>query len=261
VDAVEANTAPVAVALPAPLPGYERWVFIDGWFAPDLSNYPAESCATLLDARDAGKNSRHARCGHRHEGVDFALARINGARGDEVLHIAPPDRREREHRTRVRRQRRGRARHVLSARAGASRGRRSCASSNGTERRRGGLAVNAAFDLALRGDATSITCRAAESRRYRERLRHADRARRRSAPTYRCAPSTLGGSTSRSTMLVKLAGAPRAATHRGQHRQWHQTHDVFAESIHSNSRHVTRELYRGIAPTAASTLQRQDDRA
>ena len=44
-----------SIELPATLPGYERWVFLDGHFQPALSSPSAESCATLLNARDAGQ--------------------------------------------------------------------------------------------------------------------------------------------------------------------------------------------------------------
>ena len=96
-DAVAANTAPAALALPAPLPDYERWVFVDGWFAPDLSTNPASSCATLLNARDAGEDfsamldAAIANCYHPH----VQLWGGSGAKGS-LVDLAPvvPDRAE-----------------------------------------------------------------------------------------------------------------------------------------------------------------------
>ena len=47
-----AAAATTAVSLPAPVAGFERWVFVDGRFARHLSTPSADSCATLLHARD-----------------------------------------------------------------------------------------------------------------------------------------------------------------------------------------------------------------
>jgi len=54
-DAVAAvgATTPASIALPVQLPDYERWVFVDGRFAANLSAPSPDSCASLLDARDA----------------------------------------------------------------------------------------------------------------------------------------------------------------------------------------------------------------
>src|SRR5688572_22303089 len=92
VDAVDFTAAPASLVLPTPLPGYERWVFVDGRFAPQLSSPSPDSCAALLDARDAGEEfSAMLDAAIANEGPDLALARVNGARGEQVLHIAPPD--------------------------------------------------------------------------------------------------------------------------------------------------------------------------
>src|SRR5882672_7377271 len=81
-DAVVAATAPrAAIALPASLPDYERWVFVDGRFAADLSAPAPDTCATLLNARDAGEEiSAMLDASIATEGADLALARLNGAR-------------------------------------------------------------------------------------------------------------------------------------------------------------------------------------
>jgi len=248
-DAVAANTAPAALALPAPLPDYERWVFVDGWFAPDLSTKPASSCATLLNARDAGEDfSAMLDAAIANEGADFALARVNGARGDQVLQIAPPD------------DANANIELLFVASAGASTGtsyprvqvhagrraqlrlvERHLSAGNADS------AVNAAFDLALRADSTIDHCRlqnlADAASGFDTLIAHVgERA------TYRLRTITLGGLTSRSTVLVQLAGrAARCDLTAGSIANGHQTHDVFAEIEHSNADTVTHELYRGIA--------------
>ena len=68
------------------------------------------------------------------------------------------------------------------------------------------------------------------------------------AATYRLRTVTLGGLTSRSTILVKLAGrAARCDLTAASIANGIQTHDVFAEIDHAGADTVTRELYRGIA--------------
>ena len=96
---------------PPPLPDYERWVFVDGRFAASLSApLPDSRCATLLNARDAGEEfTAMLDAAIATEGPDFALARVNGARGDQVLHIAPPDGAERDIELDVRARRAGAA--------------------------------------------------------------------------------------------------------------------------------------------------------
>ena len=107
--------------------------------------------------------------------------------------------------------------------------------------------VNAAFDLALRTDATIDHCRlqnlADAASGFDTLIAHVgERA------TYRLRTITLGGLASRSTILVKLAGrAARCELTAGSIANGIQTHDVFAEIEHSNADTVTRELYRGIA--------------
>ena len=249
VDAVNALSAAAAVALPAPLPEYERWVFVDGRFAPQLSASTPDSCASLLDARDAGEEfSAMLDAAMANEGPDFALARVNGARGDQVLHIAPPD---------------GATANIeltfvatAAASAGTSyprvqvyAGRR--AHLRLVERHvsagNADSAVNAAFDLALRADATLDHCRlqnlADAASGFDTLIAHVgERA------TYRLRTITLGGLTSRSTVMVKLAGrAARCELTAGSIANGHQTHDFFAEIEHSNADTVTREMYRGIA--------------
>jgi len=251
----KANAAPVAgvaaaaVTLPAPLPGYERWVFIDGRFAADLSAPASDSCATLLNARDAGEEfSAMLDAAMATEGADFALARVNGMRGDQVLHIAPPD---------------GTNAAIeitfvasAAAAAGTSYPRVQIHAGRNARLRlverhvsAGGAdsVVNAAFDLALRADASIDHCRLQNvgdaASCFDTLIAHVgERA------SYHLRTITLGGLTSRSTVLVKLAGrGARCELTAGSIANGLQTHDVFAEIEHSNADTVTRELYRGIA--------------
>jgi len=249
VDAVDATAAPAPFTLPAPLPDYERWVFVDGRFVPQLSSPSPDSCAALLDARDAGEEfSAMLDAAIANEGPDLALARVNGARGEQVLHIAPPDDTKANieltfvasasasvgtsyPRVQVHAGRRAQLRiverHVSAGNADS--------------------AVNAAFDLALRTDATIDHCRlqnlADAASGFDTLIAHVgERA------TYRLRTITLGALTSRSTVMVKLAGrAARCELTAGSIANGHQTHDVFAEIEHSNADTVTREMYRGIA--------------
>ena len=249
-DAVTAEAAPpTAITLPAALPGYERWVFVDGRFAASLSTPAPDSCASLLNARDAGEDfSAMLDAAIAAEGADLALARVNGTRGDQVLHIAPAD---------------GAHANIeltFIASAGALTGtsypRVQVHAGRGAQLRiverhmsaaSADSVINAAFDLALRADATIDHCRlqnlADAASAFDTLIAHVgERA------AYRLRTITLGGLASRSTILVKLAGrAARCELTAGSIANGIQTHDVFAEIEHSNADTVTRELYRGIA--------------
>jgi Fe-S cluster assembly protein SufD len=248
-DAVADPAVGADIALPAALPGYERWVFVDGRFAAGLSTPATDSCATLLNARDAGEEfSALLDAAIATEGPDFSLARLNGARGDQVLHIAPPD---------------GASANIevtFIANAGASAGTSyprvqvhagRAARLRIVERHLSAAGadsmVNAAFDLALRADATIDHCRlqnlADAASGFDTLIAHVgERA------TYRLRTITLGALASRSTILVRLAGrSARCDLTAGAIANGIQTHDVFAEIEHSHADTVTRELYRGIA--------------
>ncbi len=242
-------TARPPIALPAPLPDYERWVFVDGEFAADLSAPAAQSHATLLNARDAGAEfAAMLDASIATEGPDFALARINGARGNQVLHIAPPDG------ARVNLELTFVA--AASAASGTSYPRVQVHAGRNSQVRlverhvsagNGDSAVNAAFDLALRADATLDHCRLQNlgdaASGFDTLTAHVgERA------TYRLRTVTLGALTSRSTILVKLAGrAARCELTAASIANGIQTHDMFAEIHHAGADTVTRELYRGIA--------------
>jgi Fe-S cluster assembly protein SufD len=250
VDAVAPAPGPSeAIALPPVLPGYERWVFVDGHYARALSTVAADSCASLLSVPDAGEalasmlDSEIAGAG-----VDFALARLNGARGDSVLVIAPPD--DAEARIEL---------NFVTTTAGSSGTSYPRVQVHGGRRSRLRLVerhlsvaatdpvVNAAFDVALRADSTIDHFRlqncADGAACFDTLTAHVgERA------IYRLRSVTLGGVASRSTIFVKLAGrearcefACAAVANRIQ------THDLFAEIDHVAPGTSTREIFRGIA--------------
>jgi Fe-S cluster assembly protein SufD len=248
-EAVADAGLPASITLQAPLPDYERWVFVDGQFAADLSTPAAQSHATLLNARDAGPEfTAMLDESLATEGPDFAFARINGARGNQVLHIAPPD---------------GAGMNIeltfvasAAAATGTSYPRVQVHAGRNSQVRiverhvsagGGDSAVNAAFDLALRHGATLDHCRLQNlddaASGFDTLIAHVgERA------TYRLRTVTLGGLTSRSTILVKLAGrAARCDFTAASIANGIQTHDMFAEIEHAGADTVTRELYRGIA--------------
>ena len=250
VEAVAAPETPGSrIELPAVLPGFERWVFVDGRYDAANSTRAADSCAELLSFGAAGETlAAMLDTEIETAGVDFALARLNGARGDEVLVITPGDGAE--------------ARIELnfvsttSAAAGTSYPRVQVHCGRGShlhlvERHLGSgaadAAINAAFDVALRADAQLDHCRlqncADAASCFDTLVAHVgERA------TYRLRTVTLGGLSSRSTIFVKLAGREArcellaAAIANGT-----QTHDFFAEIEHAAPNSVTRELFRGIA--------------
>jgi Fe-S cluster assembly protein SufD len=238
-----------SIELPAILPGYERWVFLDGYFQPDLSSPAAESCATLLNARDAGHGfDEILDAALATEGPDFALARINGARGDSVLHIAPADGAEASIELT----------YLASAAApaGTSYPRVQVHTGRGAKLRlverhlstgTADSVVNSAFDVALRAGATLDHCRlqacADGAASFDTLIAHVgERA------GYRLRSVSLGGVASRSTILVRLAGrGARCDYTAASIANGNQSHDVFAEIEHAAPETVTRELYRGIA--------------
>ena len=248
-EAVRVSAPPASVALPPVLPGYERWVFVDGQYAPTLSSSAAASAASLLDFRDAGQElAQQLDSDLAQAGADFSLARINLQREGKVLHVSVPDGAEAPlelnfiasaaatagtsyPRVQVHAGRASRLRLVerhLSGDAGDS-------------------AVNAAFDLALGNDATVDHCRlqnCADGASVFDTLTAhvGDRA------TYRLRSVTLGGLSSRSTLFVKLAGRAAACELiAASVANGLQTHDVFAQIEHAGPATRTRELFRGIA--------------
>lgn len=244
-----AAAAPASLALPAPPPGHERWTFRDGRFDAALSSPAPDSPASVLDAREAGT----AFAAMLDEdlaaaGVDFALARINAARGEQVLHVHLPDG----------------ARHasielVFVATAGGATGtsypRVQIHAGRHSrlrivERHLGAGSpdpvVNAAMDIAVGAGA------------------QVDHVRLQSLPdgagcfdtlvahvnenaTYRLRTVTLGGAASRTTAFIKLAGrAARCEFDAAVIANGTQSHDMFVEIDHVAADTATREVFRGI---------------
>jgi Fe-S cluster assembly protein SufD len=251
VDAAPPAVTLPAAALPAELPGFERWVFVDGrCITPSPAARNPSGIAQLLDAREAGDafaallDSDLASAG-----VDFALARINAARGDEVLHIALPDNAPPAQLELV---------FVASA-----------AAANGTSYPRVQLlagrnsrlqlverhlsagaaesAVNAAMDVALRAGAQLDHVRVQQCSATAS-VFDTLVAQIGEAAAYRFRTVTLGGNATRSTLFIKLAGrAARCELSAAGIANGTQTHDMFAEIEHAAPATVTRELFRGIA--------------
>jgi len=245
VEAVAASTPP-ELNLPPPLPGFERWVFVDGHLA---SPAPSGAIARALDARVAGAAfAAQLDESIASAGVDFALARINASRGDEVLHVALPDAATAcvevvfvasapgtagtsYPRVQIHAGRRGRL-HLVERHLGAG---------------AGDAAVNAAVDLALAPEAavehSRVQCAGDKASCFDTLVAHVgERA------SYKLHTVMLGGLTSRSTQFIKLAGrAARCELTAATVANGIQTHDVFAEIDHAAPETTTRELFRGIA--------------
>lgn len=248
-DAVSGVSVPVEITLPAVLPGYERWVFVDGQLHAPSSTPGQGSVASLLNFHDAGQElAQLLDSDLASAGADFALARINLQREGKVLHLSVPAGAEASLELNF----------IATAPAanGTSYPRVQVHAGKGSRLRlverhlSSGApdpAINAAFDLALGADATIDHCRlqncAGGASVFDTLTAHVgDRA------TYRLRTVTLGGLTSRSTQFVKLAGrAARCELIAASIANGVQTHDIFAQVDHVGAGTSTRELFRGIA--------------
>jgi len=246
--------APAGVALPSlpdppPLEGYQPWVFVDARYLRHSPAPGGHEFATRLDARAAGDafagmlDAEIAAAG-----VDFALARMNARRGDEVLHIAVPDGEHAAIDVRF---------HALSAggtgtsypRLQVQLGRH--ARLDLAERHLGAgapdPAVNAAVDVSVGAGATLTHVRiqdCAEQASVFDTLV----ANVAEHGQYRLRTITLGAVSSRTTAFVKLAGrAARCDFIAASVANGIQTHDFFAEIDHAAPEAATREIFRGIA--------------
>jgi len=240
-----------AAELPALLPGFERWVFVDGRCDAPASAAPGNTyLAKLLDAREAGDAfTAQLDSDLASAGVDFALARINAARGDEVLHVALPDNAPPAQVEVI---------FVASAAAasGTSYPRVQILAGRNTrlqlvERHLSAgaadSAINAAMDIALRTGAQLDHVRvqhcSASATVFDTLVAQVGEA-----ADYRFRTVTLGGNATRSTLFVKLAGRrARCELSSACVANGIQAHDVFAEIEHAAPQTVTREVFRGIA--------------
>jgi Fe-S cluster assembly protein SufD len=235
-------------SLPPAIPGYARWVFVDGHFAPSLSRPRPEAGVAVLDHDTAGATAAALDADLASEGIDFALARANAARGKQVLHVAL-----REGATAA-------VEVVFVAASTASAGiayprMQLHAGRNSSlklvERHvsvgaRDSI-VNAAVDVALNAGATVDHTRVqncADGASVFDTLI----ARVGENANYRFRSVTLGGAAARSTAFIRLAGrAARCEFIAASIANGLQTLDAFAEIEHAAPETATREVFRGIA--------------
>jgi Fe-S cluster assembly protein SufD len=248
-DDARAPAGMTTLTLPAALEGYQRWWFSDGHFA--ASDPSPDGRVRLLDARAAGESfAALLDADLATAGVDFALARVNTAHGDDVLQVELPDDSPPLNLDLV-------FHAIAPAKDGTSYPRVQLIAGRNTrlhvvERHLSASAdsdavVNGAFDIALRPGAIVDHVRlqncADKTGIFDTLVAHVgERA------NYRLHTVTLGGATSRSTVFIKLAGrAARCELSAASIANGTQTHDVFAEIEHSAAETVTREIFRGIA--------------
>jgi Fe-S cluster assembly protein SufD len=237
------------ILIPPTLAGFDRWHFSDGHFMGSVD--PVDARVRMLDAREAGESfAALLDADLATAGVDFALARINAARGDDVVQIELPDDSPplgvellfaadapAEYGTSYPRVQilAGRNTHLSLVE-------RHLSSEDPAD-----SAVNAAFDIALRPGASFDHVRiqncAAKAAVFDTLVAHVGEN-----ATYRLRSVSLGGLTSRSTAFIKLAGrGARCELTAASIAGGNQTHDFFAEIEHVGADTVTRELFRGIA--------------
>jgi Fe-S cluster assembly protein SufD len=247
-----ADAAPLAQAADLPptavLPDYQTWLYVDGRHVPH-SSVPDEAFVTRLDASAAGTafasllDESIATAG-----VDFALARVNAARGNEVLHIAVPDG-VRTHIQVLFMARAGAADGTSYPRLQVSVGRN--ARLNLVEKHlsagSGDSLVNAAVDVSVGAGAELTHVRlqncAVQASCFDTLVAHVA-----SGGRYALRTIALGALVSRSTAFIKLAGNDaRCDFVAASVANSTQNHDFFVEIEHAAPRTATRELYRGIA--------------
>ena len=248
VEDAEAPQGTHTMPLPPRIAGFERWHFSDGHFSG--SDPSPDARVRLLDAREAGASfAALLDADIASAGVDFALARINAARGDDVVQIELPDDSAPLQLelifTAVAPAANGtsypRVQIVVGRNARLSLVERhlTCGDAD--------AAVNAAIDIALRPGAALDHVRvqycSARAAVFDTLVAHVSES-----AAYRLRTITLGGLASRSTAFIKLAGqGARCELTAASVATGLQTHDVFAEIEHAAPATVTRELYRGIA--------------
>ncbi len=234
-----------AKRLPPAIDGFERCLFTDG-----RATVSGDPRIRTLDARAAGESfAALLDSDLASAGVDFELARLNAARGDQVLQITLPDDSAAMSLELI-------FDATASAATGTSYPRVQIIAGRNTHLRlierhltAGGVdaAVNAAVDIALRPHAQIDHVRvqdcSAGTAIFDTLVAHVGEA-----ADYRLRTVTLGGITSRSTAFIKLAGrAARCELTAASVASGNQTHDLFAEIEHVGAGSITRELFRGIA--------------
>ena len=245
-----AAPASIDLNLPALVPGHERWVFRDGRFDAAHSSPAAGSFASVLDSREAGTAfAAMLDADLAAAGVDFALARINAARGEQVLHVHLPDGAPLADIELVFVATAGAATGTSYPRVQIHAGRNSRLRI--VERHFGaGSAdpvVNAAVDIAASAgaqvDHVRIQSLPDGASSFDTLVAHVN-----DNATYRLRTVTLGGAASRTTAFIKLAGrAARCEYDAAVIANGIQSHDMFVEIDHAAADTATREVFRGIA--------------
>ncbi len=247
-EAVPASPVIPRESLPPVIPGFTRWVFVDGHFVPSLSGPHSHAGVTVLDHDTAGAAAALLDADLASEGIDFSLARANAVRGRQVLHVALNEGSKA-------------AVEVVFVAASAATagiayprmqvhaGRNSFL--NLVERHVSADAkdsvVNAAVDIALNAGAKVDHTRiqnCADGASVFDTLitRVGENA------DYRFRSITLGGVAARSTAFIKLAGrAARCEFIAASIANGLQSLDTFAEIEHAAPDTATREVFRGIA--------------
>ena len=247
IDAVSPGDSPLP-ELPAPTPGFTRWIYVDGHFTAESPDRRGPA-ATALDSRAAGPEFAAVLDGAIAEaGVDFAFARSNAAQGSEVLQVSVPD--EASANVEV----------LFFASQGAAQGTSyprlqvhagRNAKLNLIERHLSAgtadSAINAAVDVGVAAGAQVAHMRLqnlADAASCVDTLavNVADNA------GYTLRTVTLGALSSRSTAFIRLAGrAARCELAAASIANHAQNHDMFVEIDHAAPDTATRELFRGIA--------------
>lgn len=247
-EAVPASPVISSDALPPAIPGFARWVFVDGHFAPSLSDPRSVAGVSVLDHDAASATAAALDAGLASEGIDFALARANAARGKQVLHVALNDG-ETAAIEAVFVAASAAATGIAYPRVQVHAGRNS--SLKFIERHVSAHArdsvVNAAVDIALNAGAKLDHTRvqnSADGASVFDTLI----ARVGENAEYRFRTIALGGGAARSTAFIKLAGrAARCEFIAAGIANGLQSLDAFAEIEHAAPETVTREVFRGIA--------------
>jgi Fe-S cluster assembly protein SufD len=247
---VDALPAAAGVTLPAiaPLPGFQRWWFVDGMRNSQASP-DGTSVAETRDAREAGPafaavlDESIATAG-----VDFALARINAARGHDVLHIElPADARAHIEVVFVSQATAAQGTSYPRLQAHLGRNARLHLVERHVSAARADSAVNAAVDIAVGPGAEVVHVRvqncADTASCFDTLVAHVAENGR-----YALRTIALGGLTSRSTAFIKLAGRnARCEFAAASVANGIQTHDHFAEVEYAAPATVTKQIFRGIA--------------
>jgi Fe-S cluster assembly protein SufD len=235
--------------LPAALPDYERWVFVDGQFAAVLSHPAPASAARLLDANDAGESfAALLDSAIAAEGVDFALARANARHGQQVLHVdLPADARAAIELVFVAGADAANGTSYPRVQVHAGRHSKLCLVERHLSAGAAASAINAAVDLAVGPGAVvehhRVQSCADSASCFDTLVAHVGEN-----ANYALRTITLGALTARSTAFIRLAGrGARCEVSAASVANGIQTLDSLVEVDHVAPDTATKEIFRGIA--------------